>query len=460
MKRAQGLATAVGLLALAGGPAFAQGPARTDLERTVREQQRQIERLQQRLEELERARGGLQRPASATLPPPDPRLESLERRVEELQKAQAETAARTVSEGSFPGSFKIPGSDASIKIGGYVKADLIYDFDDIGSEDLFVTNSIRTEGKNRKGRTRLHARQTRLNVDVRKPTEWGPARAFVEGDFFGAGGNQNVSNSTGFRIRHAFAELGKLTAGQTWSTFMDVSVVPDTLDFEGPNSELFVRQAQFRWTETLAPGLTLAFAVENPEGDFANDGGLNLDRLPDGVVRLRWEQDWGHLQTAFLARELRFDDGENEDSEFGYGLTLSGSLKLPFLHPKDKLAFQVNYGDGIGRYVTDLGGGGFDARVDNGRLDTVQAFGVMVQGQHWWADNWRSTLAYGFLTVDNADGAPGDTLETSHYVAANLIWSPVPNVDIGIEYLFGYLETENDFSGAANRVQAAVTWRF
>jgi hypothetical protein len=446
------------LIALAP-PALARAADPAELERLIRQQQEQIGRLQRRLGEVERGTR-LAAPPSTTLAPPDPRLQSLERRVDELQKAQAETAARTVSEGSFPGSFKIPGSDASIKLGGYVKADLIYDFDDIGSEDLFVTNSIRTEGKNRQGRTRLHARQTRLNVDVRKPSEWGPARAFVEGDFFGGGGNQNVSNSTSFRIRHAFAELGRLTAGQTWSTFMDLSVVPDTLDFEGPNSELFVRQGQFRWTETLAPGLTVAFAVENPEGDFANDGGLNLDRLPDGIVRLRWEQDWGHLQTAFLARELRFDDGENEDSEFGYGLTLSGSLKVPFLHPKDKLAFQVNYGDGIGRYITDLGGGGFDARVDNGRLDTVQAFGVMVQGQHWWADNWRSTLAYGYLTVDNAGGAPGNTLETSHYVAANLVWSPISNVDIGIEYLFGYLETENDRSGAANRIQAAVTWRF
>lgn len=432
-----------------------------ELERLVRQQQQQIEQLQRKLGELERS-GRLATPPSTTLQPPDPRLQTLERRVEELQKAQAETAAKAGGPGSFPGSFKIPGTDASIKIGGYVKLDAIHDFDDVGSEDLFVTGAIRTEGKNRKGRTRLHARQSRLNVDVRKPTEYGDVRTFVEGDFFGAGGNQNVSNSTSFRLRHAFGEVGQFLAGQTWSTFMDVSVIPDTLDFEGPNSELFIRQGQLRWTQPVGEGLTVAFAIENPEGDFSGpNGDLNLDQLPDGVVRLRWEPSWGHLQTAFLARDLRFDDGENEDEQFGYGLTLSGSLELPFLHPKDKLAFQVNYGDGIGRYITDLGGGGFDARVDNqGDLDSIQAFGVMVQGQHWWSDRWRSTLAYGYLTVDNADGAPGNTLESSQYVAANLVWSPVPSVDLGIEYLWGYLETENDRSGAANRIHAAVTWRF
>lgn len=459
MQRAPVLATAACALALGAGPALAQGAV--DLESVVREQQRQIERLQRRIEAMDKQQQGLRAPPSTTLPPPDPRVSELERRVDELQKAQGDSASKTVTAGSFPGSFLIPGSDTSIKIGGYVKADLIYDADDIGSEDLFATSTINTEGKKRQGRTRAHARQTRLNLDARKPSDYGPIRAFVEGDFFGAGGNQNSSNSTSFRIRHAFGEIGRLTAGQTWSTFMDVSVVPDTLDFEGPNSELFVRQGQFRWTEPLGQGLTIAFAVENPEGDFSNDGGLNLDQLPDGVVRLRWEQDWGHLQTAFLGRELRFDDGEKNDSEFGYGLTLSGSLKVPLLHPKDKIAFQVNYGDGIGRYITDLGGGGFDARVDNdGNLDNIQAFGVLAQGQHFWADNWRSTLAYGFLTVDNADGAAGTSLETSQYVAVNLIWSPVPSVDLGIEYLWGYLEVENGSSGTANRVQASATWRF
>lgn len=255
---------------MGAGAARAQGSRAVDLQQLVREQQRQIWRLQQRIEELEKAREGLRRPATHRLQPSDPRLQTPERKVEELQKERQTAESEAVTTGSFPGWFGIPGGDASIEIGGYVKADPIDDVDDVGSEDLFVTNSIRTEGKNRPGRKRLHARQTRL--DVREPTEWGPARAFVEGDFFGAGGDQNV--------------------------------------------------------------------------------------------------------------------------EFGCGLTSSGSLELPRLHAEDELGFQVSYGDGIGRYITDPGGGGFDARVDDdGDLDRVRAFGVIGQVQHWWADTWRSTLA-------------------------------------------------------------------
>lgn len=462
-------AAAVLTVAAAAGQPAAARSGDAELRRLLAEQQRQIERLQQRLDAVTGATG-LRVPDGAgieDLPPPDPRLqaqqrelEELRRKVDGLEQTRVDTTPRDLGIEGFDNAFRIPGTDAFMKIGGYVKLDAIYDADDIASEDLFVTSTINTDGNQRQGRTRLHARQSRLNVDVREATEYGPLRVFAEGDFFGGGGNQNATNSSSFRLRHAFGELGNLVAGQTWSTFMDVAVIPDTLDFEGPNSELFVRQALIRWTQPLSDELSLAFAIENPEGDFSNDNDLNLDRLPDGVLRLRWEPDGGHLQTAFLARELRFDDGDEADSEFGYGLTLSGSLELPFLHPKDLAAFQINYGDGIGRYITDLGGGGFDALVEDGQLDTTQVFGVMVQGQHWWADDWRSTLAYGYLAADSPSGVADTTLEQSQYLAANLIWTPVPRVDIGVEYLWGQLETEDGNSGTANRVQASVTYRF
>lgn len=194
-------------LVFAGGDAAAQTGSSE-----VRALRAEIERLQRRLDEIERR---TQAPTAPDTPAQQAKIESLERKVGDLERAQEETKTRTVTAGDFPGSFKLPGTDLSVKIGGYVKADLIHDFDDIGSEDLFVTSTINTSGNKRQGRTRLHARQSRLNVDARRPSEYGPIRAFIEGDFFGSGGNQNVSNSTGFRLRHAYGEIGRLLAGQT-----------------------------------------------------------------------------------------------------------------------------------------------------------------------------------------------------------------------------------------------------
>ncbi len=54
---------------------------------------------------------------------------------------------------------------------------------------------------------RLHAMQSRINFDARSNTEYGTVRAFIEGDFYGTGGNETISNSGALRLRHAFVQL-------------------------------------------------------------------------------------------------------------------------------------------------------------------------------------------------------------------------------------------------------------
>ena len=76
----------------------------------------------------------------------------------------------------------------------------------------------------------------------------------MEGDFFGAAGNESVSNSNGLRVRHAYGTLGGLLAGQTWTTFSDVAAYPETVDFGGPVGVIFARQAQVRWTQPFTGG--------------------------------------------------------------------------------------------------------------------------------------------------------------------------------------------------------------
>ncbi len=497
------LAGTTATMALIGSQALAAEPNLDELRRLIELQQQQIEMqrqqmeqqnralevMQSQLKELQQARqeppAGLQvPPGNQPLPAPQPGavaditdadglvVQPSQFRIGDMAKGgppeEYFAPAQAVTAGDFPGSIKLPGTDTSFKIGGYAKLDVIHDFDDIGSEDLFVTSAINVDG-DRNGRTRLHARQSRLNVDVRTPTEIGDARIFLEGDFFGSGGNQLVSNSTSFRLRHAFGQVsnlfdssGNVLAGQTWGTFMDVSALPETIDFEGPNAESFIRQGQVRWTQLFGDGISVALAIENPEGDILNDGGLNLDQIPDVVARGRWDQDWGHLQAGFVGRQIRFDDGDDDESEFGYGINASGKIGLPFLHEKDNLRFQAQYGDGIGRYIVDLAGGGFDAQRDptTGDLETVTAFGAYGAVQHWWTDNLRSNAVYGYVKADNADFVPGDTFESSQYVAVNLIWSPIPRIDAGIEYLWGQRENDNGRSGTANRIQLGFLFRF
>ena len=78
----------------------------------------------------------------------------------------------------FKGGLIIRGRDVAMKIGGYVKADFIYDFDPIDSTDSFITTTIPV-GAPPHMNARFHARQTRLNVDTRWPACRETVRAFV-----------------------------------------------------------------------------------------------------------------------------------------------------------------------------------------------------------------------------------------------------------------------------------------
>jgi hypothetical protein len=241
---------------------------------------------------------------------------------------------------------------------------------------------------------------------------------------------------------------------------MDPEGLPELLDFKGPNGQSFVRQAQFRYTHQLAPGLALAAALENPEADVTVAGELEReDSVPDAAFHVRWEPDWGHLQASGLLRRISVRaDGLDED-ETGWGAALSGKMQLA---GKNSATFQINVGDGIGRYIADLAGIGADAAITpaGDAIETLEVIAGYLGYQHWWSDTLRSNLVYSHVEVDVENFQAGSTLETTQYAAANLIWSPVAQTNVGIEYLYGRRENANGEDGSANRLQISSQFLF
>jgi hypothetical protein len=344
-------------------------------------------------------------------------------------------------------------------VGGYAKVDVIHDFKAIGNHYQFATSTIGTPGTpadGSEGQTTFNARESRVAFELRSDTPVGGLHTMISGDFYGAGGGPG-----NFRLRQAYGELGNFMAGQAWSTFQDLSSRPETLDFEGPSSELSVRQPLLRWTQPLATGVTIAVAAEMPSSAVTN--GANLTEAPDGVLRGRVEGDAGHLQLAGIARQIRTQDATDPDADivnaFGWGGALTGSLNVPLLHDKDNVDFQIVYGDGIGRYVEDVG---FDAFFDapSGSVDTLTTLAGYLGLQHWWSDRVRSTAVGAFTSNENVEAQPDTAFASSMYLAGNVIVSPVPQADIGLEYLYGQLYTSDETMGDNHRAQFSTKFKF
>ncbi len=398
-------------------------------------------------------------------------IKALQRRVEALE-AQQETketdsqeiqrpkddSLLPVLKGDFPGSIKRPGSEMSFKIGGYVKLTAYKDLDFMPSGDLFIKTQIPVSGtpdSRKDGETRLNARESRINLDIRGPSPFGRGRGFIEGDFFG-------SDNT-FQLRHAFLELGHGLAGQSWSTFMDISAWPEYLEFEGPDGSIFALQGQFRWTQPFSDDLNVAIAIEDPNGDFTINGVADSSnensKWPDVTSHIRHEFSWGHLQLGGLVRQIRFDDGiGDKDDVIGWGTTLSGRIDP---YGQDSIQFQGIYGEGVGRYITGLIGTGSDAAPDSsGNLKAIPAGAFFAAYQHWWTDTLRSTVGGEYGVVDNSTGQPDTATKNWQGAAINLVWNILPRLLVGVELNWGRHEVKDGRDGTARRIQTSTQFNF
>ena len=417
----------------------------------------QIDSLQKKVVELESA----QKKAD----------EETRRSVVDLQSKAARSApADVVTAGATKGSFKLPGSDTSVEFGGYLKLDAIFSNKTTGvasQGNQFLFPSLipvgPTANDNARSQTNWHARQTRLFVRTATPTSYGDLTTLVEGDFFGADGNETSSNSNNFRIRHAWGTLGNLSVGQYWSNFVNEAAYPETLDFGGPVGEIFVRQAQVRWTEKFSNG-DWSVSLENPESLFAVPGSATLvradrDQVPDIAGRVKLKIGAGNYTAQILARNIRIDSAAPlaaTDKKWGGAAAVTGVVPA---FGKDDFRFDLNAGNVIGRYQ-ELGFFADGFVNANRRIDLAKVVSGFAAYRHYWTPTLRSSLVLGGSRVNNPGGTFGGINRSARSEHVNLIWSPVPSVNLGMEFINAKRTVEDGRQGNLNRLQFSGQYSF
>lgn len=403
-------------------------------------------------------------------------VDVLLKKVAELEQNQAKNdplqspsgATNVVTGGATPGSFKLPGSNTSVTVGGYVKLDAIYSDRSAGvgstADQEYEAGAVAVgpaAGSNERGQVKLHARQSRLFAKTSTPSDWGDLSTFVEFDLFGASGNESVSNSHGLRVRHAYGTLGGLLIGQTWTTFSDVAAYPESLDFGGPAGQIFARQAQVRWTQAFSGG-QWSVALENPETVVALPSGASFraddDRLPDIAANIKVDTRFGKYSLAALARQIRVDsasDPANREQKWGGGVGVNGVI--PSLG-KDDVRVSAYYGNALGRYTVGFFSDGIlDANSNIALPNQWLAFAAY---RHFWSPTVRSTLVLSGLRSNNPDGSAGSVNKSAQSAHLNVIWSPLERTNFGLEYIYARREIENGQTGRLNRLQASAQYLF
>jgi outer membrane DcaP-like protein len=316
-------------------------------------------------------------------------------------------------------------------------------------------------------------RQSRFGVRSSTPTEAGELKTIFEFELFGTGAD---AGQTTFRLRHAWGELGKFGAGQTWSPFMDIDVFPNSIEYWGPNGMVFFRNVQVRYTPWQTDsGSRFVVALERPgasadQGDYADrvelQGIVPHFPMPDISAHWRLVQDWGHLQVAGIFRRIEWEDTTPVPTnlsghENGYGINVSSNVKLG----NNVLRLSVVYGEGVQNYMNDAPEDiGIDLNPGNPTQPLVgkalPMTGVVAFIDLNWSSKWTSTVGYSFLDIDNTAGQSGTSFKKGQYALFNLLYHPTSKVLLGPELQWGDRENMNGFTSDDVRLQFSARYDF
>lgn len=392
------------------------------------------------------------------------------------------------------GFFYIPGTDTCLRISGRVRAEYVVG-ERYGESDAYGTRA-----------------RGRLNIDARTQTAYGTLRTFIRYELTNNSGMYN-NGSAGFNVGGtvagfntinasattslldlAFVQFGPITAGRAQSFF----------DFYASDLNYFsIRTADTRvnllaYTATFGSGFSATVSLEDRVSGAGTGGGRDLGAValngagvvrqgqdfPDLVASLRVDQGWGSAQLSGALGSRRaaatLGAGAVDGDEVVWAIQGGVKINLPMLAAGDAVWLQAAYADGALGYLgyTGSGIGSFGlGRIGNlvladmslntvtGAVDTSTGFSLVAAFRHFWTPTLRSEFSASYSELKLGYVTPGTvglqrSMDPKEFIGlANLVWSPVSGLDIGVEVLYSHLDMRQPVVAVDNFGNRSVATR-
>lgn len=365
--------------------------------------------------------------------------------------------------------------DGEIRFGARVKVDFNEDLNGkqpgttYGLDPAAIPLTGRDSDAYRRHNFNTSMASSRISFEATKKYSCASARGYIELDFNGGlSSGVRTSNSYLPRIRHAYADISSLDTvnqlliGQTWTNFATSEVNA----FSTNNAWPTFRTAQIRYTRLLVPNLTLAFAIERPNTQYyANNlngntgayldndtsGSFGKSGWPDLTMKLQHYQGVNLFAIRGVVRRLDMKISSPIDgipattntfnkSKTAWGLGASAMFRVA--NPLSFL-FQVQGGNGTGRYIDDLcNQKAYDSFLQYSTLagaapfiyETVKAINFIAGATITWNEKWETNIGGSytklqkpksivFQPVAGTAELPNQQIQRYH---GNLVYMPIP----------------------------------
>ncbi|WP_379866543.1 DcaP family trimeric outer membrane transporter [Marinobacter sp. M5B] len=355
-------------------------------------------------------------------------------------------------------TFRFPGTETDIRLGGYLKADFIYDMDNDMGE---VTNPFLADVTPREtdGKFSAHALESRINIGTSTATDYGQLNTYFESHFLGRPG---LGEGELNQLRHAYMELGPVLAGRTWSNVMSFIGSPRIVKLGSPTGGTFRRTTQLRYSMKPAKSHQLTLSLEDHDVKLVNASGNPTPRDDIGIdgnssaPALTARYEFGRrFALAGMVRELDVESSGIDDSAFSWGGYAQFAQPL-WQSAKLKTALWV--GEGIGFYMSPSTTDGY---VEGGKVEPIKHASGYLALEQKWSPRLSSTFAYSRVQrSDVPDSLAAIERRRVDVAWANIFFDIVPRVSLGLEYIHARSERFDGRDGNANRINAMMMTQF
>ena len=387
-------------------------------------------------------------------------------RIDDFRDNMIDYTGQDLVDATFPNSWPLFGTKARMAIGGYIRLDYIQDFDGAYDRFQYEIQNVPVAGDGRddqSGYMNMHARESRFNFDIRSISESGrPYRIFIEMDFYNL--DRGPFNQAP-RLRHAYGVMGRLLIGRTWGTQSDLFAVPATIDFAAGDALTGTRRAQVRWEDKLGSKFMYAVGLEMlefPGIDGRDTVGLASQQLPLLAGRItKKTSSGGRLMIGASVYQLRWDGlGEMPNATaIGWGFSFSG--REYFGTKKHYFRWMASYGQGWGSQIVATIGTQSSAIVTpDGSIETMPAWNLGGGVAFRLSNTLVANLNSSWYAIDPSQYKEGYDMKAGISGHVNLIWSPIKNINTGVEFMMAKRINVNDTQGTASRLQLMAKYLF
>jgi len=270
---------------------------------------------------------------------------------------------------------------------------------------------------------------TRLGFEVtRRTRKMGDLFIRIETDFAG---------SNGFRIRHAYGQLGSVLIGQTWTLFSNGNFVTATVSRDGVAGSSVFFTPQVRYSDVINSNLSWQASIEYSTPNIELPDSINarlVQVIPDVIGRLNYKKDKLSFRVAALVTTI---SGTDTTDVVGYSFGGGGSLAGMYeFSDVNTLHFSFTSTFAASRFMDLFRGKNEDIAYNSQEqaFEGLFATGGLIAWSHMWPKDFSSSLSFGIAAITNRYFQPDDAYSYSYNALLNVFWQPVDGARLGIEY--------------------------